>query len=153
MDLYGGWPDEACEGRDFWPWDAEAGADEFVERQFQLHAGFGKPQHDVARVAALVADGPAGDFSFRDEGADDLGVETQRQWSDKATRLDAKRAARHPNSLSKTQISSDSLGDCTQKGRLDVTKPFGMADLDRGELARPDDRRGRQPRLCVKVAE
>ncbi len=37
----------------------------------------------------------------------DLGVETQRQWSDKATRLDAKRAARHLNSLSKTQISSD----------------------------------------------
>ena len=70
MDLCGGWPDEACEGRDFWPWDAEAGADEFVERQFQLHAGFGKPQHDVARIAALVADGPAGDFSFRDEGAD-----------------------------------------------------------------------------------
>src|ERR1019366_7013943 len=65
-----GWPDEACEGRDFWPWDAEAGADEFVERQFQLHAGFGKPQHGVARVATLVADGPAGDFSFRDEGAD-----------------------------------------------------------------------------------
>jgi len=64
-----GWPDEACEGG-FWSWDAEAGADEFVERQFQLHAGFGKPQHDVARVAALVADGPAGDFSFRDEGAD-----------------------------------------------------------------------------------
>jgi len=70
LDLCGGRPDEACEGRDFWPWDAEAGADEFVERQFQLHAGFGKPQHDVARVAALVADGPAGDFSFRDEGAD-----------------------------------------------------------------------------------
>ena len=36
MDLCGGWPDEAFEGRDFWPWDAEAGADEFVERQFQL---------------------------------------------------------------------------------------------------------------------
>ncbi len=29
-----------------------------------------KLQHDVARVAARVADGPAGDFSFRDEGAD-----------------------------------------------------------------------------------
>ena len=45
-------------------------AHEFVERQFQLHAGFGQPQHDVACVATLVADGPAGDFSFRDEGAD-----------------------------------------------------------------------------------
>jgi hypothetical protein len=28
----GGWPDEACEGRDFRPFDAEAVADEFVER-------------------------------------------------------------------------------------------------------------------------
>ena len=31
---------------------------------------FGQPQHDVARVAAFVADGSARDFSFRDEGAD-----------------------------------------------------------------------------------
>jgi hypothetical protein len=45
----------------------------------------------------------------------------------------------------KPQISSESLGDFTHKGRLDVTEPFGLADLDRGELARPDDRRDRQP--------
>ena len=51
-------------------WDAEAVAEEIVERDFQLHAGFGQPQHDVAGVAAFVADGSAGDFSFRDEGAD-----------------------------------------------------------------------------------
>jgi hypothetical protein len=50
-----GWPDEACEGRDFWPWDAEAGADEFVERQLQLHAGFGERQHDVASPAAELS--------------------------------------------------------------------------------------------------
>src|SRR5208283_5427271 len=70
LNLCRGWPDEACEGRDFWPWDAEACADEFVERQLQLHAGFVEPQHNVARVATHVADGPAGDFSFGDEGAD-----------------------------------------------------------------------------------
>ena len=68
--LCGGWPDEACEGRNVGAWDAEAGTDEVVERQFQFHAGFGQPQHDVARVAPLVADGSAGDFSFGDEGAD-----------------------------------------------------------------------------------
>jgi hypothetical protein len=42
-------------------------------------------------------------------------------------------------------MPSESLGDFTHKGRLDVTEPFGLADLDRGELARPDDRRDRQP--------
>jgi hypothetical protein len=44
-------------------------------------------------------------------------------------------------------------GDFTHKGRLDVTMPFGMADLDRGELARPDDRRDGQRLLCGGVAE
>jgi len=51
-------------GADFWSWDAEAGADEFVERQFQLHAGFGKPQHDVARVAPLSLTVPPEIFLF-----------------------------------------------------------------------------------------
>ena len=67
--LCGGWPDEACEGRDFRSFDAEAVADEFVKRQFQFHTGFGEAQHDAAGVAAFFADGSAGDFSFRYEGA------------------------------------------------------------------------------------
>ena len=67
--LCGGLPDEACEGRDFRSFDAEAVADEFVERQFQFHTGFGEAQHDVAGVAAAVADGFARDFPFRGEGA------------------------------------------------------------------------------------
>jgi hypothetical protein len=70
LDLCGGWPDEACEGQDFSAWDAEAVADEVVERQFQFHAGFGQPQHDVTRVAAFFADSSTGNFSFGDEGAD-----------------------------------------------------------------------------------
>ena len=62
--------DEAREERDFEAWDAEAVADEVVERQFQFHAGFGQPQHGVARVAAFFADSSTGNFSFGDEGAD-----------------------------------------------------------------------------------
>jgi hypothetical protein len=46
--------DEACEGRDFGAWDAEAVADEVVERQFQFHAGFGEAQHDVAGFRGLL---------------------------------------------------------------------------------------------------
>jgi hypothetical protein len=46
----------------------------------------------------------------------------------------------------------ESLGDFTHMGWLDVTEPFGLADLDRGELARPDDRRDRQPPIHRPVA-
>ena len=62
--LCGGWPDEVCEGRDFGAWNAEAVANEVVERQFQFHAGFGQSQHDVASVAAFFTDGSAGAFFF-----------------------------------------------------------------------------------------
>jgi hypothetical protein len=41
-----------------------------VEGHFELHAGLGEADHDIAGVAAFVADGSAGDFSFGDEGAD-----------------------------------------------------------------------------------
>ena len=39
------------------------------EADFQLLAGLGEAEHDVARVAAIVADGSAGDFPFDHEGA------------------------------------------------------------------------------------
>ena len=55
---------------DFGSWDTESRADVIIEGQFEFHAGLGEAEHDVAGVAALVADGSAGDFSFGDEGAD-----------------------------------------------------------------------------------
>ncbi len=66
----GGGPDEVCEVWDFGSWDTESRADVIIEGQFEFHAGLGEAEHDVAGVAALVADGSAGDFSFGDEGAD-----------------------------------------------------------------------------------
>jgi len=65
-----GFAGEAGQGRDFRPGDSEARSDEVVEGDFELHAGFGEAKHDVTCVAASVADGSAGDFSFGDEGTD-----------------------------------------------------------------------------------
>ena len=88
----GGGPDEVCEVWDFGSWDTKSRADVIIEGQFEFHAGLGEAEHDVAGVAAFVADGSAGDFSFGDEGADivfaRVGVErnfwrsrTRKRWS------------------------------------------------------------------------
>ena len=66
----GGWPDEVGEGRDCLSRDSQARADVMVEGHFELHAGVGEAEHDIAGVAAPVGDGSARDFSLRDEGAD-----------------------------------------------------------------------------------
>ena len=50
--------------------DAEAGAEIVEEGDFELLAGLGEAEHDVAGLTPLIADGPAGDFSFGDEAAD-----------------------------------------------------------------------------------
>src|SRR5580700_5273710 len=56
------WPDawqESCEG----------GAEIVEEGDFEFGAGLGEADHDVAVVAAAVADRPARDFALGDEDA------------------------------------------------------------------------------------
>ena len=75
-----GGPDESCEIGDFGAWNGEASAEIVEEGDFELPAGLGEPEHDVAGVAASVAEGPAGDFALGDEDADVVfrGVGVQR---------------------------------------------------------------------------
>ena len=47
-----GGPDEGCEIGDFGAWNGEASAEIVEEGDFELPAGLGEPEHDVAGVAA-----------------------------------------------------------------------------------------------------
>ena len=122
--LCGGWPDEACDWRDFRSFDAEAVADEFVERQFQFHTSFGEAQHDVAGVAAFFADGSAGDFSFRYEGADvvfgSVGVDRN---------LRAFENAQESNLVSKQPSEQPVERDVACAGALEDTVETGAQEL------------------------
>src|SRR5271166_3565733 len=61
-----GWGDQGCELWDFRAWDLQSGAEVIEERDFELGAGLGEAEHDVAGDASSFADGSAGDFSFGD---------------------------------------------------------------------------------------
>ena len=65
---------------DWGSWDGEAVAEIVEERDFELLAGLGEAKHDVAGVAAFVADSPSGDFALGDEDADVVfrGVRVER---------------------------------------------------------------------------
>ena len=55
--------------------------------------------------------------------------------------------------LSKAQISLKDLGHFTHQSGLYMPKPFCMANLYRGELARTNNGRRWQPRLGIEISE
>ena len=50
-------PDEVCEIWDLGSWDAETGSEVVEEADFELRAGLGEAEHDVAGLTPLFADG------------------------------------------------------------------------------------------------
>src|SRR5271156_5944592 len=67
-----GWggADEGFETGDGGAWNAQAGGEIVEEGDFEFHAGLGEAEHGVAGLAAVFADGSAGDFALGDKGAD-----------------------------------------------------------------------------------
>ena len=55
--------------------------------------------------------------------------------------------------LSKAKISLKDLGHFTHQSGLYMPKPFCMANLNRGELARTNNGRRWQPRLGIETSE
>src|SRR5450631_2887848 len=66
-----GWrgSDKFSEERDLGAGYAEARAQECIERQLELRAGFRQSEHGITGVAAVVADGTTGDFPLCHQGA------------------------------------------------------------------------------------
>ena len=66
-----GEPEEFREGRDDRrACDGEAIAEELVEGDAELAAGFEQPEHGVPSNFAILADGASGDLSLGDDGSD-----------------------------------------------------------------------------------